>query len=854
MFVCKGIRGDIYNIGNAVSDDAIGAEGEICTVIGRSDIVAKIYHPQILESRASELEHRLSILQGKDVLEEKGVFSIAWPRDVLYDSETKRFVGYTMRKINAKYSLYNLIRKDNCKSDIIKQYTWKHSMQAAYNLSWFVNYLHSQGIILGDFNEKNFLFDDATAGFGLIDCGAYGIFDGQLNYPSLYTMPTYCAPERLEGIEVENPMYTDYFYLAIHIFNLLTNNANPFRAVPISNDDDGWYTAIRNGECVFVKQIEGKRLPEGSVRPGVFPKDILEAFNRTFNYNRGTIKESVTRRTTAYEWCQILNKYLKDEECFKTCKVDRRHVYLAHLSECPWCNPSSVSDLPFEYRDDKQQYKTNELENYLRAAEQGDVNAQNALAVMYYHGHGVAQDPAKAYKWAKRAADQGDALGQYNLGVLYARGEGIPQDYIKAYECYKKAAEQDYTNAQVALGNMYYYGHGVAQDYTKAFEWNKRAADQGNSLGLYNLGELYEKGEGVPQNYTKAYECYKKVVDQGDDRAKEDLERVSKAKAEQEVKDNNSENGGNYSQTNEIDPAVEDVIAKINAIKWVGHNKESQKEIRAAREAYNNLNDLQKVLVSTDRLELAEKQYEFSRKSDRESFIEIVSANLIIIVLVFAIGFLINGLMGEKKEGISSSVVTESIKDESNSNTGIHYYNYDLNQSDGDNYNVSFGPDYWSTISNMSLDSQINDASKELFSRMEHDPVMAVACLAYVDKEMGTDYTGRFYSEISANWTDNLNKISELFISDKDSWINKVGAFKELLGSHSSISIEEIKGGSIMNFLMEKGDEHPKLDTGYLGLKEYTYHYLTYSIKVKGKDFKLSFLIEFGYMPVLERY
>lgn len=97
---------------------------------------------------------------------------------------------------------------------------------------------------------------------------------------------------------------------------------------------------------------------------------------------------------------------------------------------------------PFE--DATAAYERGEFTTALRLlrslADQGDTEAQNALAVMYEKGEGVAQDLATALMWYRKAADQGDAEAQLNLGDLYANGQGVPQDYVMAYMWFDLAA------------------------------------------------------------------------------------------------------------------------------------------------------------------------------------------------------------------------------------------------------------------------------------------------------------------------------------------------------------------------------------------------------------------------------
>ena len=45
---------------------------------------------------------------------------------------------------------------------------------------------------------------------------------------------------------------------------------------------------------------------------------------------------------------------------------------------------------------------------YRKAAEQGFVDAQANLGMMYYHGQGVSRDHKEAARWLQLAADRGD--------------------------------------------------------------------------------------------------------------------------------------------------------------------------------------------------------------------------------------------------------------------------------------------------------------------------------------------------------------------------------------------------------------------------------------------------------------
>ena len=161
-----------------------------------------------------------------------------------------------------------------------------------------------------------------------------------------------------------------------------------------------------------------------------------------------------------------------------------------------------------------------------------------------------------------------------------------------------------------------------------------------------------------------------------------------------------------------------------------------------------------------------------------------------------------------------------------------------------------FGSSCWASHSGNNR--QLDEISNIFFHRIARDPIMATACFAYADRELGTKYTGSLYSEIADQWIDELNSIADSFIKDDELWNSKVSDFTNLL-RHSSLSIEDVSGGNIASFCMSSGDEHPVLASGsYTWSKEFTCHYLTYKIQIQGTEIKLSFLIESGFAPVVK--
>ena len=57
----------------------------------------------------------------------------------------------------------------------------------------------------------------------------------------------------------------------------------------------------------------------------------------------------------------------------------------------------------------------------LKAAEQGDADAQNYLGWMYSHGSGVCKNKVEAVKWYRKVAEQGDSDAKRALEELEAK-------------------------------------------------------------------------------------------------------------------------------------------------------------------------------------------------------------------------------------------------------------------------------------------------------------------------------------------------------------------------------------------------------------------------------------------------
>lgn len=144
-------------------------------------------------------------------------------------------------------------------------------------------------------------------------------------------------------------------------------------------------------------------------------------------------------------------------------------------------------------------------------AENGSVNAQNVLGVMYENGFGVEKNEVQAIRWYRQAAEQNDVHAQYNFGHLL----DTSKNYVAALKWFRKAADQGSAAAQFSIGVYYANGWGVEKDEGMAFQWYVASAAQGDNEAQNNLGWMYQNGLGVTRDFEKALQLYELSAKQG---------------------------------------------------------------------------------------------------------------------------------------------------------------------------------------------------------------------------------------------------------------------------------------------------------------------------------------------------
>lgn len=201
-------------------------------------------------------------------------------------------------------------------------------------------------------------------------------------------------------------------------------------------------------------------------------------------------------------------------------------------------------DLGIFYQSDEK-YKDLEKaqQSYYQAAQLGNPEGMNGLAMIYYDMPDNKGDE-QAFRWFSKSADLGDSLGLYYLAVMYENGFGTNVDKQKAWDLYLASSDQKFSPAYRKIAQLIEEGEAPAsftgrelEYYIKAAErndidaihdvirflendpdrqkelssWCQRGAQLNDGKCICKLGKLYFYGIGTEMDEFKAMNCFRKA-------------------------------------------------------------------------------------------------------------------------------------------------------------------------------------------------------------------------------------------------------------------------------------------------------------------------------------------------------
>ncbi len=172
---------------------------------------------------------------------------------------------------------------------------------------------------------------------------------------------------------------------------------------------------------------------------------------------------------------------------------------------------------------------------YLAAAEQGNLNAQVALGLLYVGWHRplsfnrTQRGGEQARTWMRMAAEQGDASAQYYVAEILKTTTTSSKDkasIAEAFKWYSAAYAQGHIPAGLNVGSAYLYGIGVEADVAKGIRILEEFAVDGSTAAQERLGQLYKDGIAIIQDFELARYWYEMAAAAGSHEAAYNLSRL----------------------------------------------------------------------------------------------------------------------------------------------------------------------------------------------------------------------------------------------------------------------------------------------------------------------------------------
>lgn len=308
---------------------AVGGEGAVFDVVGRPDLVAKLYSKPQSKDRCDKLR-AMAKLCSPDLLK-----IAAWPTATLSNGKPASVDGILMPRIVDHLEIHHLYSVAQRKKDF-PEADWGFLLHTARNCAIAFEAVHQHGHVVGDVNQKNVLVSKKGI-VALVDCDSFQVAEGTRIFRCGVGVPEYTPPE-LHGknfASLDRTSDHDMFGLAVLVFHLLMMGRHPFSGVPLVSADISIGTAIQRGLYAYARNPTKLKPPPHVPPVAMLDAATLDLFERAFGS---------TRRPTATEWRTVLDAAMKQ---LQRCKNDPKHSYLAAAGKCPWCQLIAVARLMF---------------------------------------------------------------------------------------------------------------------------------------------------------------------------------------------------------------------------------------------------------------------------------------------------------------------------------------------------------------------------------------------------------------------------------------------------------------------------------------------------------------------------
>lgn len=284
-------------------------------------------------------------LKALQQLEQKCGELATLPKLLVYESHSGQpgaLAGYAMRRLESSRSM-SAARLFNFEEiGRLTRYTWKDAVFAALRLAESVAHVHRHGVVIGDLNPENVLFEQQPMPGGtstwraiLLDTDSFQIAtSGGARHLCPVSRPLYTAPELIgrDFSQTWRLASSDDFSLAVVIYQLLLHDHPYDNAINPREPDLDVSSKIRRGLYPHAQS------PHPGLRPSPYrpsPSQISDTINRAFQSSFRSAGDGlgVLERPTAAEWVVLLRDLHRH---VVPCSHSPHHHHPSG-KECLWC-------------------------------------------------------------------------------------------------------------------------------------------------------------------------------------------------------------------------------------------------------------------------------------------------------------------------------------------------------------------------------------------------------------------------------------------------------------------------------------------------------------------------------------
>jgi H/ACA ribonucleoprotein complex subunit 3 len=266
--------------------NSLGTGGE-ATVILHDKLAFKLYHTPSKE-RSEKLKDFLQ-------LNAKLPDNVAFPIDLVFDTRSK-VIGFTMPVANKCKEVINLSNK---KYRTQEQVTSNDIVKVFRHIKSTVDEIHSNNLIIGDFNDLNVLFNTHFLSVFIdVDSFQFG------NYPCPVGTDQFIDPS-LYGIDLsKKPCFTketDWYSFAVMLFKSLLF-AHPYGGVHKTYQT--LFDRAQQKITVFEKDVI---YPKIAINPDTLSDELLDYFYKVFKQGKRFDVPQSTLQNLEFVKCQKCN-------------------------------------------------------------------------------------------------------------------------------------------------------------------------------------------------------------------------------------------------------------------------------------------------------------------------------------------------------------------------------------------------------------------------------------------------------------------------------------------------------------------------------------------------------------------